>query len=286
MANEFIARKGLTALENSQISGSLNISDTLTIPGFSDVSASLAAAGGGSGISAVVDDTSPQLGGNLDLNSKNITGTGNVLMTGSITASANVAIGGDFILDNNQSLSAKNTSGAIRILARVDSSDVAVFNAGLTQTSIGGASGIELTGPVTANSLIHSTGSGISSAGDIGKGAEITTHGGTGTGTAEGRSYYFNGTEWAVATQASEAANKGLLGIAMGSTSADGMCLKGFVKTDVTSLTPGSPAYMNTNATITTTVPSTSGNYVRIIGYAINSSSIFFNPSNEFIELA
>ena len=72
----------------------------------------------------------------------------------------------------------------------------------------------------------------------------------------------------------------------MGSTSADGMCLKGFVKTDVTSLTPGSPAYMNTNATITTTVPTTSGNYVRIIGYAITNSIIFFNPSNEYIELA
>ena len=32
-------------------------------------------------------DTSPQLGGNLDLNSNDITGTGNINTTGNITAS-------------------------------------------------------------------------------------------------------------------------------------------------------------------------------------------------------
>ena len=36
--------------------------------------------------SDVVDDTSPQLGGNLDLNSNDITGTGNIDITGNITA--------------------------------------------------------------------------------------------------------------------------------------------------------------------------------------------------------
>ena len=45
-----------------------------------------AGAGGGSGISNVVEDTTPQLGGNLDVNSKFITGTGGVSITGVITA--------------------------------------------------------------------------------------------------------------------------------------------------------------------------------------------------------
>jgi len=40
------------------------------------------------GSSDVVSDTTPQLGGNLDLNSKNITGTGNVNITGVITATS------------------------------------------------------------------------------------------------------------------------------------------------------------------------------------------------------
>ena len=43
---------------------------------------------GGGGISNIVEDTTPQLGGNLDLNGKDITGTGGVNLTGTITATA------------------------------------------------------------------------------------------------------------------------------------------------------------------------------------------------------
>ena len=43
--------------------------------------------GGGSGISDVVQDTTPQLGGNLDLNSKIINGSGNIDYTGNFKAS-------------------------------------------------------------------------------------------------------------------------------------------------------------------------------------------------------
>ena len=196
-----------------------------------------------------------------------------------------VASGG-IQVDNNQAYFAKNTSGTNRTLAKVDSSNVAIFNGGFTQTLIGGASGITLNGPVTANEIVH-VGSGISSAGNVGEGAETTVFGGSGgTSSSAGRSYYYTGSAWAAATQSLEAANKGLLGIALGSNTGVGMCLKGFIKTDVTNLTPGSPAYMNTNATITTTVPSTSGNFSRIIGYAVTSDTIFFNPSNEYIELS
>ena len=41
--------------------------------------------GGSSGISNVAEDTTPQLGGNLDLNSKNITGNGNININGTFT---------------------------------------------------------------------------------------------------------------------------------------------------------------------------------------------------------
>ena len=36
----------------------------------------------------VIDDLTPQLGGNLDLNSKNITGTGNITFTGILTSTS------------------------------------------------------------------------------------------------------------------------------------------------------------------------------------------------------
>jgi len=44
--------------------------------------------GSGGGVSDIVDDTTPQLGGNLDLNSKTITGTGGINITGVVTATS------------------------------------------------------------------------------------------------------------------------------------------------------------------------------------------------------
>lgn len=41
--------------------------------------------------SEVIDDTTPQLGGDLDLNSRDITGTGNVSITGNVTGTGLVA---------------------------------------------------------------------------------------------------------------------------------------------------------------------------------------------------
>ncbi len=58
----------------------------------------------GIGITDVVNDVSPQLGGNLDLNSKDITGTGNIDITGDIDASGNISSTGNIsangILEN------------------------------------------------------------------------------------------------------------------------------------------------------------------------------------------
>ena len=51
------------------------------------------AGGGGGGISSVAEDTTPQLGGDLDLNSSDITGTGNMNVTGVITATSFVGDG-------------------------------------------------------------------------------------------------------------------------------------------------------------------------------------------------
>jgi len=44
------------------------------------------------GISNVVEDTTPQLGGDLDLNSSDVTGTGNVSITGNISNTGNVEV--------------------------------------------------------------------------------------------------------------------------------------------------------------------------------------------------
>jgi len=54
---------------------------------------------GGSGISDIVEDTTPQLGGDLDLNNRLINGTGTINMTGDITATGNIG-GADITGDN------------------------------------------------------------------------------------------------------------------------------------------------------------------------------------------
>ena len=50
-----------------------------------------AGGGGGGGLSNIVEDTNPQLGGDLDLNSSDITGTGNINNTGTITSSSTIS---------------------------------------------------------------------------------------------------------------------------------------------------------------------------------------------------
>ena len=60
----------------------------------------------GSGIDNVVEDTSPQLGGNLDLNSNNITGTGDITTTGDLVltdTTADSAAGPEFEFYRNSS---------------------------------------------------------------------------------------------------------------------------------------------------------------------------------------
>ena len=51
-----------------------------------DGSGTLSFATAAGGLSDVVDDTTPQLGGNLDLNSSDITGTGDINITGTVTS--------------------------------------------------------------------------------------------------------------------------------------------------------------------------------------------------------
>jgi hypothetical protein len=58
----------------------------LTTDGAGVLSFTTVSGGGGSGISNVVEDTTPQLGGNLDLNSNTINGTGTINFTGALSA--------------------------------------------------------------------------------------------------------------------------------------------------------------------------------------------------------
>ena len=71
------------------------------------------------------------------------------------------------------------------------------------------------------------------------------------------------------------------------------MCLEGFIKPNIynvvaqtTTFAVGKPVYLNSNATVTTEVPSASGAFARILGYATNTTVMYFRPSNEYVEIA
>ena len=74
------------------VSGSSNIVGALAISGFADVSASLATAVAGTGIQNLVEDTTPQLGGKLDLNSKHLSGS--LVLSGSFTGTDTMFVDG------------------------------------------------------------------------------------------------------------------------------------------------------------------------------------------------
>ena len=82
----------------------------------------------------LVEDTTPQLGGNLDLNSNDITGTGNINITGSGTFSGNVSIAGTLTYEDVTNVdsvglitarSGVDVTGNISVTGTVDGRDIA-----------------------------------------------------------------------------------------------------------------------------------------------------------------
>ena len=96
--------------------------------------------GGGGGISNVVEDTTPQLGGNLDLNGKTINGTGNIKITGIATATSFVGSGSGLTGLTGASAATYGSAGATPVI--VVDSDGRITGISTVATSGGGGGGI------------------------------------------------------------------------------------------------------------------------------------------------
>ena len=71
-------------------------------------------------LSSLIDitrDTAPALGGNLSLNSFNVTGTGNVNITGSMTSTGNTTIGGDVAVNGGDLTTTATTFNLVNTTA-------------------------------------------------------------------------------------------------------------------------------------------------------------------------
>tara|TARA_R110002012_G_scaffold320555_2_gene544532 strand:- start:260 stop:709 length:450 start_codon:yes stop_codon:yes gene_type:complete len=127
-----------------------------------------------------------------------------------------------------------------------------------------------------------------------GKGeGDIMYHGST--SVTQGRLYvltYVEASEWVLA-DADNSTSGNLLAVAMGTGAADtvGMFLRGMLYNTggsaVTLANAGKPIYISTSAGVmTSTIPTASNDYVRIVGYNIANNVMWFNPDNSFIKIA
>jgi collagen type VII alpha len=114
---------------------------------------------------------------------------------------------------------------------------------------------------------------------------------GTGT-TVAGKTYHFDGTGWnqTNANPASNPATSGsLVAIALGtSPTGNGMLIRGIAyPATISGMSGGKTVYFDsTDGTLTISPPSTSNYIVRIAGHALSSTTIYFNPSPDWLIVA
>ena len=226
---------------------------------------------------AIVNDTTPQLGGNLDVNGNSIVSTsnGNIAITPDGT--------GAVVLDG---LSYPTADGAANQPLITDGSGAISFGSTVKAT---------LQGPVDGSDLdLKIETSAATTAGD---GEGVVVYFGTGT-TAQGKVYTFSSGAWVAVSAATggEATTKGLLGMALSNSGPSGGMLLygvGFIDHDHGGAA-GSILYVSDGATagqVTSTQPADPGEYIRVVGHAIaangvSGSKIFFSPSQDWIEIA
>ena len=158
---------------------------------------------------------------------------------------------------------------------------------------------LSLNGYIQYNQLRLST-NNLQLGGYADEGSEVLFANYTNT-TSSGTIYYLTSSgSWSIADTTTTATSISLLSIAVGGNSTnDGMMLKGLVAILSTNIngTPviGNPVFLSTSGKMTFTLPSSSGNVVRIMGHYIETINdgggndyriVYFNPSNDYIVLS
>ena len=190
--------------------------------------------------------------------------------------------------------SARETGTAIHIDASEDAGAIVDIDAGILDIDVIGASTIDTTSlTITGKTLMNNRTLTVTAGSAAGEFDGDVVYTGTTTGMTTGALYvYANTGNWVLANAGAIGTTKGLLAIALGDESdVDGMLLRGMVTTTTVSGTQdeGAELYMrDVNGVITTIAPTSSGDFVRIVGYCVENSNnrIYFNPDNTYIEIA
>ena len=103
-----------------------------------------------------------------------------------------------------------------------------------------------------------------------------------------GKFYTYASGGWTATDADAENQTRGLIGVALGTNSGtDGLLVRGIhFSSTYNAFSAGQIIYLSTTGgTVTTTAPSASGDFVRVIGYALGSRYIYLDPSPNYIEL-
>ena len=229
-------------------------------------------------------------GGSLFLNAGKGTGTaggGSVIFQSSVAGSSGSTV-------NNEALTAILTSSGTLLLegGLTVKGDIIKSNAGTVftfdssgNTTVSNTLNATLTGNVTGSRLFNksSTSNNNLAQGDI-------IYVGGGSTTAGDLVYMKTNGEWGSAQANAASTSTSLLGIALGTDpDVDGVLLRGTYTLDHDiGDNQGVPLYISdgTAGQATSTIPNTSGDIIRIIGYNIgDDDEIWFNPDKTFIEV-
>jgi len=188
--------------------------------------------------------------------------TGNTLVAGELDANGNIVLGaGSTIFGSSTSNITINTNKF-------------VVTGSSGNTTIGGT--LDVVGATTATGLITANG-----------GANIYEPLYVGATIAVGDLCVMGSGGMVLVDADVESTTKGLLGIAMESgisTQTKKFLIMGTYTTS--GLTRGNQFYISTTAgDWTATAPSAAGDYVRIVGHAISTTELYFNPDNSYILL-
>jgi len=105
-----------------------------------------------------------------------------------------------------------------------------------------------------------------------------------------GKVYYLTSAgAWALADRRTTAPSIGFMAVAMGTgvASSVGMVIRGTITTASTTTSVGAVLYLRINGDLDESIPTASGEYVRIMGYVLGTSGeVYFNPSQDWTQLA
>lgn len=169
------------------------------------------------------------------------------------------------------------SGGTTKRKLKVSGADITIAGSG-TSTITFPSSTDTLVGRATTDTLTNKE---ISSHTEV---LELTA----GESLVAGNCCYFksDGKMWKTDADA-EATSKGLIGLCLDTIAADGtgtFLIKG--KYTTTGLTAGSEYFLSlTTGAITSTKPSATGDIVRLIGYALSTTVLYFDPDKTYLEI-